>query len=105
MLAGKMNRQITIQTKSVTYSSFHEPIETWADYKTIWAEVITTGGTEFYAAQKLDAQTSCLFRIRYVTWLTNLMRIKFGTRYFDILSINDVNGKRVEMQVSAKEVV
>jgi SPP1 family predicted phage head-tail adaptor len=32
---------------------------------TIWAEAITTGGREFYAAQKLYAEMTVLFRVRY----------------------------------------
>lgn len=105
MEAGKLNRRITFQRKDVEYNSYNEPIESWSDLKTVWAEVITTGGREFYAAQKLNAETSAVFRIRYIRGLDVKDRISYESRVFEILSINDKDGLRRELLVSAKEVV
>jgi SPP1 family predicted phage head-tail adaptor len=105
MKAGELNRRITIQTKTVTYNTYNEPIEAWADDFNVWASIITTGGGEFYAAQKVIAQTTALFKVRYNTSITPLHRIKYGTKIFEILSINDVDAKHEELQISAKEVI
>lgn len=101
--AGELNRRITFQIKTVTYDSYNAPIDVWVDTSTVWSGVITTGGREFYAAQKLNAETSCLFKIRYAANISPLMRIKYGNRIFEILSINNVDGMNVELQISAKE--
>ena len=105
MKAGNMNRQIGIQKKTVTYNSYNEPIEAWTTVRGVWAEVISTGGGEFYAAQKVNAQTSVIFKIRYATDITVKNRILYNSRLWEILSINDVNGGRTELQISCKEVV
>lgn len=105
MEAGRLNRRITVQRKAVTYDAYNEPIESWADKYTVWAEVITSGGGEFYAAQKLNAQTTAVFKIRYTKAFTTLDRIKYESRIFEILSLNNIDGDRVELHISAKEVV
>lgn len=105
MEAGRLNRRITIQKKTVTYNSYNEPIEAWADSHTIWSEVITTGGGEFYAAQKVNANTQVVFTVRYTKSINVMNRVKYDDRIFEILSVNDVNAGRKELQISAKEVV
>ena len=105
MEAGKLNRRITIQRKTVTPDSYNQPIETWKDEFSIWAQVISSGGREYYAAQKLNASTEIVFSIRYTTGVTPTDRIKYGSRVFEILSVNDVDGMREELRVSTKEVV
>lgn len=102
--AGELNRQITLQTQTITADNDGFQMETWADVATVWAAVVTTGGREFYSAQKVKAEMTCLFRIRYRQDITTKMRIQYGSRIFDILSVNDVDGARVELQISAKEV-
>lgn len=106
MKAGELNRQITIQYVSgEATDSDGFKTKTWGDLVTVWAAVITTGGGEFYAAQKVNAETQCLFKVRYRTDITTKMRVKYGTRYFEILALNDVNAMRTELQISTKEVV
>ena len=60
---------------------------------------------EFYAAQKLNASTTAVFRTRYVVDIKTTDRIKYGDRIFEILFINDVSEKHIELLISAKEVV
>ena len=103
--AGEMNRRITFQHHTVAYDSYHQPIETWADRMTVWAGVITTGGREYYAAQKLNAETAVVFKIRYTSRVDASMRVKWGDRTFEIIGINDVDAAHETLLVSAKEVV
>jgi len=104
--SSKLNQQITIQTKTTTRNSFNEPIESWADTLTdIWAGFITTGGREFYAAQKLNAETTAVISLWYVSGITTLNRVKYGTRYFEILHVNNVGEMNNELLLTVKEVV
>lgn len=103
--AGELNQWITFRRKTVAYE-YGEQIETWADAFTVPAGIKTTGGKEFYAAQQRNAETECLFKIRYTEKVNVLMRVKWFGREFEILPpINDVNGKHTELLISAKEVV
>lgn len=101
----KYNRRIIIERNTPTYNAYNEPIASWATNQTLWAGIVTSGGGEFYAAQKVNAQTTAVFKIRYNTSILVTDRIKYGTRIFHILSINDVDARHEEMFVSAKEVV
>lgn len=106
MRAGKLNNRITIQSKTTTYDSCGGPIDTWADTVDLWAGVETTGGGDFYAAQKLDASVTAVFTVRYRSDLTSLNRIKYGTRTFEILGTpRDPDGMRDALLIAAKEVV
>lgn len=107
MRAGELNRRITIQhITGTTTNDYGEKISTWGDLATVWASVITTGGREFFAAQRLNEETTAVFRIRYRSDIDPTMRIKYGNRIFEILPpINDVNAKHVELLISAKEVI
>lgn len=106
MRAGSLNNRITIQSKTTTYDSYGGPVDAWADTVDLWAQVETTGGGDFYAAQKLDASVTAVFTVRYRTDLTSLNRIKYGTRIFDILGTpRDPDGLGVKLLISAKEVI
>lgn len=101
-----MNQLITIQTKTTSYNSYGEPVDTWADtYSNIWAAFITKGGTEFFGAQKLNASTTAVISLWYQTGITNLNRVKYGSRYFEILNVNNVDEANNELMLSVKEVV
>ena len=103
MKTGDMNRLITFRQKSIAYNTLNETIDTWADAFTVYAAVYTTGGREFYAAQKLNAETSAVFVVRWTERINTRMRVKWGNRTFEILSLKDVN--RTWLEIAAKEVV
>ena len=105
MNPGQFRTRVMVQKKSITYNSYNEPVETWKDSIELWSDVINTGGGEFYAAQKLNAQTTAVFRTRYVSSISSLDRIRYGNRIFEILFINDVSERHIELLISAKEVV
>jgi len=104
MKAGELCNRIIFQRKTVTYGTRNEEIPAWVDGTPIFAKIQTTGGGEFYAAQKLNAQTTALFTVRYNATINPTMRIKHGNRIYEILSINDVDAKHVEQQISGKAV-
>lgn len=105
MNPGAMKNRILIQKKHIVYDSYNQPIESWKNAFELWAEIINTGGGEFYAAQKLNAQTTAVFKTRYVSSISSVDRIKYNNRIFEILWVNDVDEKHIELQISTKEVV
>jgi SPP1 family predicted phage head-tail adaptor len=70
----------------------------------VWAQIYTTGGREFYAAQKLHAETKVVFRVRYDSSIVVTQRIKWLSRYFNILSIDLCGGQYRELLISTSEV-
>lgn len=103
-----MNLQITFQENAPVKDSFGQEIESWKDVptlKNIWASMKTTGGGEFYAAQKINAETTALFKIRYIAGVDAKMRILYGGRYYEILNINDANEQHEFINISCKAVI
>jgi SPP1 family predicted phage head-tail adaptor len=110
MMAGKLDQRVTVQLNTPTRNSRGEQIDSWANSWTDWAEAITKGGGEYYAAQKLNASTEVVFRMRYKAALaasnaSAIYRITWLSRTFQILNINLGNGQRRELLMSCKEVV
>jgi SPP1 family predicted phage head-tail adaptor len=102
----RFNVEITIQQDTGTgKDSYGQHIEDWTAFLTTPAAMFTTGGRELYAAQKVNAETSAVFKLWYVPEITPLMRIKYGCRIFNILSVNNENEQNRFLLISAKEVV
>lgn len=104
-LVDELNRRIIIQSKSIAYNSYNEPIETWSDSKAIWAAIINSGGGELYVAQKKVSTTEAVFKVRARMAVTAENRIKYDNRIFEVLTADDMDEAHVLSLIYAKEVV
>jgi len=107
MRAGKLDQRIAIQRKTTAFNTYHEPIETWADLFTTWAEAITSGGGEFSAAQKQYADASVVFRVRYdglSSTITELDLITWDGVTHHVLNVDHVHGLRKELLITTRKV-
>lgn len=103
MRAGKRDRRITIQRKTVTVSPSGEPIETWADLVTVWAQARPNRGDERFATQQLVGSAVMTFVMRYRSdlALTVQDRLSYDGKLWDVLDIREL-GRRVGLEVDAK---
>lgn len=101
MRAHRFRHSITIQQVAVTKDGLGGQIKTWSDFRTkVRAEKITSGGREFYAAQKLNADVQVVFRVRYVAGITTKMRVLHEGVEYDILRAADPDGMGRELHIS-----
>jgi SPP1 family predicted phage head-tail adaptor len=91
--SSKMDRLITIQTRTVTRSASGQEIVTWTDLATIWAEKIERGGREFLAASQVVAELDAIFKIRYRDGLNPLMRVICAQQTYNIRVVQEI-GRR-----------
>lgn len=107
MRAGTLRHRVTIQSRTETQNSFGETTWTWADWKTVWAEVVPVGGREFFAAKEVQAQEMIRIRIRYQAGITQKHRVKWTDgetdRYFAIESVIPLREARREIQLMCRE--
>jgi SPP1 family predicted phage head-tail adaptor len=103
MRAGKLDRRITIQRKSVTESGSGEPIETWADLATVWAQARPLRGDERFATRQLVGTAVMTFHIRYRGDLAITVkdRISYDGKLWDILDVREV-GRHVVTEIDTK---
>lgn len=82
-----------------------QPIETWEEASTRWGSIEPLTGREYWQAQQVNAEMTTKITIRYCSGLTTTQRLKYGTRVFDILSIQNIDEANKYMVLMCKEVV
>lgn len=103
--AGKLSRRITLQKPTVTRGNDGSEVHSFVSIPSVWAEHISSGGREFYAAQKINAEVTDVFRIRYRTGIYTNWRVEFGNRVLQITFLDYSGQKNGEMILHCKEVV
>ena len=103
--AGELNHRITIEKNEPITSSDGSLLENWVTVVSVWADYQAKSGREFFAAQRFNAEVNALFRIRYRSDLTVKMRVKYKSRCFEILFLNDTDKDQGELVLACREVV
>lgn len=107
---GRKRHRITIQEKpeSIGRDAVGAESFTWSNLSTaptVWAEELPVTGREYLAAGQEQGSAVTKFRIRYRSDLDIAMRITYGSRIFDILHIENVEGLDRELVILCKEAV
>lgn len=102
---GEFRHIITFQKLSNIQDDYGAPIEQWNDVLTIRAGIYPLSGREFYAAETVNSEVTHKINMRYMLGLNPDMRIKFGDRYFNIISIINFQERNVMLQLLCKELI
>lgn len=102
MSIGELNQRITLQYATKTSDPAGGSTKSWVDYATIWAKAWTVSSGESTEAKQTTLTRIQKFKIRYRSVLKGDWRVKFGTRYFAIHSI-DPDDKREFIYLTCKE--
>ena len=94
---------MTIQKQSVTYNTYNEPLITFVDEVDMWAEIKPLAGREYWAAKQINSEVTGEIRIRHRVGIEPKMRVKYGTRIFEILSLYDSMEQKKELVLLVKE--
>lgn len=94
MDAGQLRHRITLQSRSVGQDSRGGQTTTWVDVATVWASIAPATGREFMTAQAMAIDAPRTVTIRWQPAFASpialaAMRIKYGTRIFNIHSAVD----------------
>ena len=90
---GKLRERVTVQQATQTRNSLGEAVLSWADWQTVWASVDGVSAREALAAGQQDVTITHRVRMRYLNGLTQNMRISWGGRTLDIVSILEHNNR------------
>ena len=106
MNIGSLRHRITIEHKTVDNSGL-DPVETWSTFATVWAAIEPLKGTERWidGAKLISSDVTGRIRIRYLKGVTSEMRVKFGSRVYEILAVINVNERCEEMSLMVKELI
>jgi SPP1 family predicted phage head-tail adaptor len=93
---------VTIQSLSVTADNYGEPVQTWTNGASVWAEVTPnmTGTREAFAAQagQRTATASMQVRMRYKSGLTpkSTRLLLADGEVFEVEAVLDPDGRKRE---------
>lgn len=102
---GEFRHLITFQKLLEVQNDYGEPTQAWNDEITSRAAIYPVSGKEFYAAETVNSEVTHKINMRYTQGLKPDMRIKFGDRYFNIISIINFQERGTLIQIMCKELV
>ena len=105
MKAGKLNKRVNIQSVTETRDDSGGVVETWTTEITVWVSIESMTGKELFAAQELQSEITHKINMRYLTGMTTKKRILYGSRIFNILSVDMDTKQGKELVIMAKEKV
>ena len=105
MNPGRLRHKIDIEIQSTT-NTYGSQSETWTVFlRQISASIEPISGKEYFSSNTMNPEVTHKIRLRYHTGIDPKMRIKFGTRYFDIQSVINFEERNRELLLMAKEAV
>lgn len=105
LAAGRLDRRIVIESRSVSRSESGEETETWATYATVWSRKQPMTGREFYSAggsQNVPAETA-RFVVRYLAGITAQHRIVEGGKTWNIRNVAEL-GRQEALELTAEAI-
>ncbi len=105
--AGRMNRKIVIEKPSATQDAYGQPLDTWATHATVFAEMnpYPSMGKEADEGNQVHAEITHKIILRDRAGITANMRVKFGTRYFQILNTKRPYERGHELHLLCRELM
>jgi len=103
MRSGRLRHRVTIQQLVPDPSVGGQ--DSWHDYATVWAAIEPLRGREYLAAQQEGAEATGRITIRYIAGVKQTMRIKHGSRIYEIVSPINPEERNAELQLMVKEVL
>ncbi|MBC8048819.1 MAG: phage head closure protein [Chitinophagales bacterium] len=93
--AGQMRRRVIIEAPERAGDGAGGFTETWASVATVWARVRARGGLERMRADRLASVVSHDITIRWRAGVLPTMRVRLGTRVFEIIATVEDERRRV----------
>ena len=84
MNAGRLDRRIIIQSKSIVVDTNGQPTNTWSTFLTVWSNPVEKDGFEKTDNNNRSTMRMVFFRIRYNSTITNEMRVVWEGKSYKI---------------------
>lgn len=91
---GDLRDRIELQAATEAADAAGQPIRTWATYATVWAQVVSPGGTEASTAGQQQAITRRVVTMRHRSDLAADHQIIWRGRTLNPQSVRDPDGLR-----------
>ncbi len=105
MLIGDLNKRITLQYSTRIGDGMGGFTLSWVDAATVWAALWPISAKEQVQSQGVTMTITGRIRIRYRSVLRPDWRIKYGNKFYNIVSIINPNMKNEYLDIMVKEAV
>ena len=103
MNIGDLNKRITLQYQTKVSDGLGAFTTTWVDACEVWAAIWPVSSAEIVQANSPTMLVTTKIRIRYRSVIKSSWRVKFGKRYFNIVSIVNANERNEYLDLMCKE--
>lgn len=99
MRGGTLNNLVTIQQLTAGQDEIGQPVTTWTNLATVWADIRNLSGSESIKADADSSIVKSSIRIRRRTDVTAAMRVQFGSINYEIKAVlpDEQNKDRVDL--------
>lgn len=94
MQAGRLRNKVKLQALADVQDELGQPVQTWADVATVWADIRTMGGIESIKANASTSIIKASIRVRYRTDINAGMRVLHGSTAYDIKAVLPDEGRK-----------
>ncbi len=102
-MIGKLRHSITIEALTRAADDMGGETRTWTTFVTTWSEISPAGSAERYFGQQVQQIISHKITMRYQAGITSKMRVLFGTRYFQIHGVKNLDERNVVLEEIKRE--
>lgn len=89
-----------------TQDTYGETTQDWVIFLSgLWASIEPLSGREYFSTHQVNAEISHRIKLRYKAGITPKMRVKYGNRYFNIISAIDIKEAHREIHLMCTEVI
>ena len=103
MEIGSLNKRVTFQYETKTADNMGGFDVVWTDYATVFAAIWPTSAKELTQSMQTDMVITHKIRVRYRSAFKPSWKLKFGSRYFNIVSILNPNERNEWLDLMCKE--
>jgi SPP1 family predicted phage head-tail adaptor len=102
--AGKLDKSISIERLVETLDEYGVPREAWTPIATLKAQIVQASAEEFLRSGGIAAESTVIFRTRYIEGVTPAARIVFNGHEYDVKETREIGRRRgLEIHSTAKE--
>lgn len=87
--AGRLNRQVQIQSCTTAQDAFGQRTQTWTTIATPWAHIEPLDGRKLELAQAINAEVTHQLTLHYRTGITTAHRVLYQTRVYNVHAVLD----------------
>jgi len=103
---GEMTQKIVIKyITGYAQDGNGDNVPTYDPLFSPWAKIEISSGGEFWSAQKVNAKWNGIFKLWYYAGIDTTMKVFYGTREFDILTVINPQEANRETWLECEEVI